>query len=507
MKAPFPFNEEARIAKLLSYKILDTLTEIAYDDLTSIAAHLCQTPIALISLIDRDRQWFKSKVGLCACETHRDVAFCAHAILQPESLLIVPDATQDERFATNPLVTSEPHIRFYAGIPLVTPDGYAIGTLCVIDYQPRNLSDQQVEALRSLSRQVVSQLELRLNAETLAQEVAERQKAEAQILHLNAELEERVKQRTVALEIALNHLKQTQTQLVHTEKISSLGQLVAGVAHEVNNPVGFVAGNLLHASRYVQDLLDLIALYQQEYPTPGAVIQEKASEVDLEFLSEDLPKLLASMKVGTDRIREIVDSLRNFSRVNEAERQPTDLHAGLESTLMILRHRLKANRDRREIHITREYGNLPPVTCYPGQLNQVFMNLLANAIDALEESVENRSQLNGAQKHEQAAPAILIRTEMLDAHYVQITIADNGTGISEASQQQLFAPFFTTKPIGKGTGLGLSISHQIVTQNHQGSLKCTSALGQGTQFIIQVPVEPEYTQTQLLQESCQQASY
>lgn len=501
MKAPLPPNEDERIAKLLSYNILDTVAETAYDDLTLMAAHICGVPIALVSLVDVDRQWFKAKVGISASETHRDVAFCAHAILRSGEVLIVPDAAEDDRFAANPLVTHDPNIRFYAGAPLVTPDGFAIGTLCVIDYQPHQLSDKQTQALQALARQVISQLELRLNLQALQQEMTERKQIEAQLHRLNAELEQRVEQRTMQLQIAndglklsqsqlqaqadrlqfaFEELKQTQAQLVHSERIAALGQLVAGVAHEINNPLSFIAGNLHYADEYVQELLDFTRLYQQAYPVPPSVIQKETAGIKLDYILDDFSNLLSSMKMGAERIQGVVESLRNFSRVDEAEKKQVDLHSGLNSTIVLLQHRLKARFDRPEIKLIKDYGDLPPVTCYASQVNQVFMNLLANAIDALEEAIaENPAAV--------PAPTIHIRTEV--DSFVKITIADNGCGMSEATQQRIFEPFFTTKAGGKGTGLGLSISYQIITQKHQGKLKCRSTVGEGAEFAIEIPIQ------------------
>jgi signal transduction histidine kinase len=300
----------------------------------------------------------------------------------------------------------------------------------------------------------------------------------------NAELEDRVEDRTGELKNALSELQHTQSQIIQSEKMSSLGQLVAGVAHEINNPVNFIHGNLVHTQEYTQDLLGFVQLYQQHYPNPADEIQIAAEEIDLEFLQEDLPKMLSSMKMGTDRIRQIVLSLRNFSRIDEAEFKAVDIHEGINSTLLILQHRLKDRPERPSIEVIQDYGSLPLVECYAGQLNQVFMNILTNAIDALEDGNANRTF-----QDIQANPnQIKIMTSVVDGPWVQIAIADNGPGIPPDIQQQIFNPFFTTKPIGKGTGMGMSISYQIVTEKHKGKLECFSTPGKGTEFVIQIPI-------------------
>ncbi|MBD1822534.1 HAMP domain-containing histidine kinase [Cyanobacteria bacterium FACHB-DQ100] len=291
-----------------------------------------------------------------------------------------------------------------------------------------------------------------------------------------------IRDRASALEQTLQELQQAQSQLVQSEKMSSLGQLVAGVAHEINNPVSFIYGNLVHASEYADELIELLKLYQACYPQPMPNIQARAAEIDLEFLLEDLPKLLISMKVGADRIKEIVASLRTFSRMDEADCKAVDLHAGIDSTLMILEHRTKSNPRRKAIEIIREYGNLPLIECYAGQLNQVFMNLISNAIDALEEYT---------QQHPNFSPQIRITTALLDSTSVIISISDNGIGIPEPIQSRLFDPFFTTKPVGKGTGMGLSISHQIITERHKGHIECISKPGMGTEFRITIPSQSQ----------------
>ncbi|HEY9850872.1 MAG TPA: ATP-binding protein [Leptolyngbyaceae cyanobacterium] len=329
--------------------------------------------------------------------------------------------------------------------------------------------------------------ELAKQNEQLQQEIAERKQAEIALQKLTHELEIRVEQRTAELSEALNILKQAQTQLVQTEKMSSLGQLVAGVAHEINNPVNFICGNLEHIDDYFESLLKLIEAYQKEISKDllKPSIQQIEEEIELDFLQEDLPKLLSSMRIGTDRIRAIVLSLRNFSRLDEAEVKAVDIHAGIDSTLMILGHRLKASSERPAIQVIKEYGNLPLVECYAGQLNQVFMNILVNAIDALDEQSLSRSFTDIQANPQQ----IIIRTRVLKAvERVEISIRDNGMGMSATVKQKLFDYLFTTKPIGKGTGLGLSISHQIVVEKHGGSLRCESELGKGAEFIISIPI-------------------
>ncbi len=389
-----------------------------------------------------------------------------------------------------------------------------------------------------------------------ARDISDRKKVEIALRKSEA----RERNKAEQLEIALKELRQTQAQLIHTEKMSSLGQLVAGIAHEINNPISFIYGNIGYSNQYIKDLVKLINLYQQHYPTPDAEIQSHIEEIELDFVKEDLPKIMSSMQTGAERIRSIVLSLRNFARLDESEKKLVNIHDGINSTLLILKNRLNIVTGlgtaikSEEIQIIKNYGNLPLVECYPGQLNQVFMNVLNNAIDALEMSILSNSwrvqnqQLShtvldikkGSHVHSETTlnisskitnnklqsyqenlgasgktlvmnsnensnkildlakpnnqdklkkPTISIDTEVVDDNLIYIRIADNGLGMNEKISKQIFDPFFTTKPVGKGTGLGLAISYKIVVEKHGGNIQCNPALGEGCEFVIQIPVK------------------
>ncbi|MEH2317022.1 GAF domain-containing protein [Nostoc sp.] len=655
-------NELTRLKAVYQFQSLDIAPDQALDDLTALAADLCQTSMALVSFIGADRLWVKSKVGITLTEIRRDLAFCNHTIRQSD-VFVIPDTLADPHFATHSLVINAPNIRFYAGVPLVTAGGCVLGTLCVMDSELRHLNQKQRKGLQTLSHQAMAQFELKRNTTKLRQMIPEIKQLKQQLmtqellgqqdsilfnlatqirnsLDLDTILQTAVNEIHTLLQVdrcdfvwclpnkdqfnfmvtheatnpeicmalgelslghgsilaktileldmlrienvsatsealtpedhsllrqlgvssvlllplrthsgqlgaiichhcrgsrqwtdsevrllkavtdqvaialdqaellaqtqatafaaqtqatylgnALSQLQQTQMQLVQQEKMSSLGELVAGVAHEINNPVNFINGNIAYATDYVQDLLELLDLYQATCPNATTAIEEKMEAMDFDFLRQDLPSLLSSMRMGAERIRQIVLSLRNFSRLDEAEMKPVDIHEGIDNTLLILKSRLKLTSAKFEIQVIKAYENLPPVDCYAGQLNQVFMNLLGNAIDALDETpnpiITIETELISRQKSDSSH-----LSQLSYADSVVIRIRDNGSGMTETTQQKLFNPFFTTKPIGKGTGLGLSISYQIVVEKHGGILKCSSELGKGSEFWIQIPVEP-----------------
>jgi len=445
--APFPENEAERLAELERYQLLDTLPEPAIDDLSRLASQICGTPMALVSLVDRERQWFKAKYGVDVGETPRDMAFCAHAILSPEDILVVPDAKKDDRFAGNPLVTGPPYIRFYAGTPLVTSEGYALGTLCVLDTQPRNLSSDRIESLAALGRQTVDQFEARLTLDRL--------------------------------QVAFQELQRTQVQAVQNAKMAALGKLVSGVAHEINNPIGFIGSNLPHILDYIETALEALSLYRAAMPEPPHEFTERLDELDLDYIVTDLPKVIGSIEVGVRRISEIVNSLKAFVRSDEAEVKAIDINANLNNPLSLIDSRFAATETRPQITVVRNYGDLPPLICRPALLNQMFFNLIDNAIEAIDELPARGMDRPGRIEIETSA----------DDRYIYVNISDNGVGIAAEDADRIFEPFFTTKRLGRGPGLGLAASYAIAAERHKGTLVYHARPDGGSRFEVVLPIQ------------------
>ena len=429
MKLLVPSNEVERTQALHQYQILDTEPEEALDELTRLAAHVCETPIALVSLIDTNRQWFKSKVGLTASETERGIAFCAHAILQDEPL-VIRDALADERFATNPLVTSAPYIRFYAGAPLITPNGLALGTLCVIDYVPRVLSLEQIEVLQVLSRQVMTHLALRLNLAQLISATLEGKRTE------------------VAMQQAVADKKQLEVQFLRAQRLESIGALAGGIAHDLNNV-----------------LTPILASTQ-------LLLQSKLSE-------EKQRQLLETVESSTKRGAALVKQVLSFAQGVEGKRTIVPV-----KTLILEIKQIAQETFPKSIGV---YTDVPhdfwTVFGDATQLHQVLMNLVVNARDAMPQG--GTLQI--------LAENLFIDEDYVEMHldaqagsYIAISVTDTGIGIPDEILDRIFEPFFTTKELGKGTGLGLSTVIGIV-KSHGGFVSVDSKVGQGTQFKVYLP--------------------
>ncbi|NEQ41736.1 MAG: GAF domain-containing protein [Okeania sp. SIO3I5] len=391
-------------------------------------------------------------------------------VKRTQKTVLLNNLEQDNTFTGDPYLIKQPPKSL-----LCTPilnQGKLIGILYLENHlTTETFTSERVEVLNLLTAQAAISIE---NARLYQNLEGYSRNLQVQVQQRTQELQENNQH----LQQTLQQLQQTQAQLIQTEKMSSLGKIVAGIAHEINNPITFISGNIIYARGYFQELLELLNFYQDNSSASSAAIQEKSQEIDLEFICKDLDKLFLSMETGSDRIRQIILGLRNFSRLDESQRKRVDIHEGLENTLMILQHRLRGNSSSPDIAIVKNYGQLPSVNCYASQLNQVFLYILTNAIDALNASKARRD-----------CPTITIASQMQNQESIRISIADNGPGMSETVQQRIFDPFFTTKPVGQGTGLGLSISYQIVTKQHGGKLQCISQVEKGTKFIIDIPID------------------
>jgi predicted ATPase/signal transduction histidine kinase len=464
IKAAQAISQEIELEKLLA-----TLMQIAIANSGAQTCHL---------ILRQDEQWLVvnradrdgTKTIEISLERYQELPKSViYSVARTQEVAVFENLSAAEQFAGDPyIITYKP--KSVLCIP-ISKQGKTLGIL----YLENNLtvgafSGDRVDILQLLSSQAAISLE---NAR-LYQEI------ENYSHKLEAEVErktEALSQKAVDLQQALQNLQQTQSQLIQSEKMSALGQLVAGIAHEINNPVTFIQSNIQPTENYVKDLLSLLELYQQEYPETSPLIQAKIEEIDLEFIWEDLNKILQSMKVGSERIKQIILSLRNFSRLDEAEMKAVDLHTGIESTLLILQNRFQGTDNQLKIQGIKEYGNLPHVTCYASEMNQVFMSIISNALDALNDPSKTPKN-----------PLIRIQTEVIEKERVRIAIADNGCGIPAEIQKRIFEPFFTTKPVGSGTGLGLSVSYAII-KKHGGQLTFDSTVGSGTKFMIEIPIK------------------
>ncbi|MBD2385455.1 trifunctional serine/threonine-protein kinase/ATP-binding protein/sensor histidine kinase [Cylindrospermum sp. FACHB-282] len=455
-------------------KLLHTLMQVILENVGAETASLILQQDGNLILVAQSQYHQQNKLQLTPISSSQDVPVSIiNYVSHTQEYLLINDATTENNFAADTYV-----IQHQPKSILCTPilnQGKLIGIL----YLENSLTvgaftPERLQILKLLSSQAAISLE---NAQLYAN-------LEAKVAVRTQELNEK----NLRLEQTLQELKLTQTQLIQTEKMSSLGQMVAGIAHEINNPVSFIHGNLTQIDEYTQDLLTFINLYYKIYPNTAPELDDFLENIDFDFLREDIPKTLASMKVGTRRIREIVLTLRNFSRLDEADMKPVNIHEGIDSTLLILQNRLQLKPGHPAIEIIKDYGDLPLVECYAGQLNQVFMNLLINGIDALDKFNQERTVAisNNPSK-------IIIRTQVVNSNWVAISIKDNGAGMSNDVKQKLFDPFFTTKPVGGGPGLGLSISYQIVVDKHHGKIDCISEPGKGAEFVIQIPIRQQYS--------------
>ncbi|MBD2355489.1 ATP-binding protein [Tolypothrix sp. FACHB-123] len=452
-----PLHQENINLKLIVEGIASQVGEAFFQACAHYLAEVLQIQYALIAEFVDETQPRAKVLAFWTGENfgpnfEYDLAGTPCGVLYEQGLQIYPECIQKAFPEDQDLVML--NAESYLGVPILNPEGKPLGHIAGLHTKPLERSYEEQESI------------LKIFAARSAAEI-ERQLAE------NA-----LKQQNIYLQQTLKELKKTQAQLIQAERMSSLGHLVAGIAHEINNPIGFIYSNIAHTKDSINILLELIEGYQSEYPHTSRALQAKIEEAEIDYLKKDVSKMLNSMQAGSDRIRNIVLSLRNFSRLDESSKKAIDIHEGIESTLLILQHRLNANQIFPPIQVIKEYQPLPPVNCYASQLNQVLMNILNNAIDALR-----------SDSHSIPQPMIHIKTELVaENNAVRISIIDNGMGMDEATLFHIFDPFFTTKPVGSGTGLGLSISYQIIVEQHGGKLNCISAPGTGAKFQIEIPM-------------------
>ncbi|MBD2195486.1 MULTISPECIES: sensor histidine kinase [Calothrix] len=453
-----PLHQENINLKLIVEGIASQVGEAFFQACAHYLAEVLQIQYALIAEFVDETQPRAKVLAFWTGENfgpnfEYDLAGTPCGVLYEQGLQIYPQCIQQAFPEDADLVML--NAESYLGVPIFNPEGKPLGHIAGLHTKPLERSYEEQESI------------LKIFAARSAAEI-ERQLAE------NA-----LKQQNIYLQQTLKELKKTQAQLIQAERMSSLGHLVAGIAHEINNPIGFIYSNIVHTKDSINILLDLIEAYQSEYPHPSSTMQAKIEEAEIDYLKKDVSKMLNSMQAGSDRIRNIVLSLRNFSRLDESSKKAIDIDEGIESTLLILQHRLQANHNFPPIQVIKEYQLLPKVNCYASQLNQVLMNILNNAIDALRSDFHPISQ-----------PMIHIKTELVvENNAVRISIIDNGMGMDEATLAHIFDPFFTTKPVGSGTGLGLSISYQIIVEQHGGKLNCISTPGAGAKFQIEIPMQ------------------
>lgn len=460
--------------RITSVLELDIVVEIVIAE----ARKLIKTTSGSIMLLDRTTGVLEvvSAFGAEACSVPvmpgRDIA---GDIFSTGIAEIVNDVLSDNRF----IPTKNP-ISSLICAPLKTRDK-VIGIIIFSNQEPVNYTAADLKLFSALAGQAAKAIE---NSLLYAEKEEYAQNLEQKITDIKRS-EFAIRQKSQELEKALQNLRQAQLQIIQSEKMSALGNLVAGVAHEINNPIGFIDGNLSQSTIAIQDVLECLQLYQKYFPQPGDEITAKIEEVELDYLLSDIPKMLESMQMGCDRIKEISTSLRVFSRADKEIKTPSHIHAGIDSTLMILQHRLKASNHRPAIQVIRNYGNITPVTCFLGQLNQVFMNILANAIDSFDIASKNFT----FEELEANPQQIIITTELILAQeLIVIKIKDNGEGMSEPVRTRVFDHLFTTKEVGVGTGLGLAIARQIIVDKHQGTLEVNSSPGEGAEFVITLPL-------------------